>query len=238
MNSRSAALQGAASQDWEAATKSLDENGNALLPGLLTAAQCAELTAMYGEDERYRTRIVMAKHGFGAGEYKYFAYPLPDLLARLRTELYERLVPTANRWNELMGESVRYPAHLAEFLDRCHAAGQLRPTPLILKYGRGDYNCLHQDLYGDHVFPLQVAILLARPGRDFEGGEFVMTEVSARGQKADVVPLSQGDAVVFTVKTRPTRGARGSRKVAMRHGVSRVRSGDRHTVGLIFHDSK
>jgi uncharacterized protein len=238
MNSRSAALQGTASQDWEAATKSLDENGNALLPGLLTAAQCAELTAMYGEDERYRTRIVMAKHGFGAGEYKYFAYPLPDLLARLRGELYERLVPTANRWNELMGESVRYPEHLAEFLDRCHAAGQLRPTPLILKYGMGDYNCLHQDLYGDHVFPLQVAILLAQPGRDFEGGEFVMTEVSARGQKADVVPLRQGDAVVFTVNTRPTRGARGSRKVAMRHGVSRIRSGDRHTVGLIFHYSK
>jgi len=238
MNSRSATLQRAASQDWAAVTKSLDDNGNALLPGLLTAAQCVELTAMYGEDERYRTRIVMARHGFGAGEYKYFAYPLPDLLARLRTELYERLVPTANRWKELMGESVRYPQRLAEFLDRCHAAGQSRPTPLILKYGMGDYNCLHQDLYGDHVFPLQVAILLARPGRDFEGGEFVMTEVGARGQKADVVPLRQGDAVVFTVNTRPTRGVRGSRKVAMRHGVSRIRSGDRHTVGLIFHDSK
>jgi uncharacterized protein len=238
MNGRSAASQGAAAQDWAAVSKSLDEHGNAVLPKLLTAAQCAALTEMYGEDERYRTRIVMAKHGFGAGEYKYFTYPLPDVLARLRTDLYERLVPTANRWNELMGVPVRYPRHLTEFLERCHADGQVRPTPLILKYGVGDYNCLHQDLYGEHVFPLQVAILLARPGEDFEGGEFVMTEVSSRGQKVDVVPLRQGDAVIFTVNTRPTRGARGSRKVAMRHGVSRIRSGDRHTVGLIFHDSK
>jgi hypothetical protein len=238
MNGRSAVLQGAAAQDWAAISKSLDEHGNAVLPELLTAAQCAALTEMYGEDERYRSRIVMAKHGFGAGEYKYFTYPLPEVLARLRADLYERLVPTANRWNELMGVPVRYPRRLTEFLERCRADGQVRPTPLILKYGVGDYNCLHQDLYGEHVFPLQVAILLARPGEDFEGGEFVMTEVSSRGQKVDVVALRQGDAVVFTVNTRPARGARGSRKVAMRHGVSRIRSGDRHTVGLIFHDSK
>ena len=181
---------------------------------------------------------VMARHGYGRGEYKYFAYPLPSLLDRLRHALYPRLVPIANRWNRQLGSDTQYPGELDAFLDRCHRAGQGRPTPLILEYGVGDYNCLHQDLYGEHVFPLQVAILLSEPGRDFAGGEFVMTEFSSKGQRADVVALRQGDAVVFTVNQRPAMGQRGARRVAMRHGVSRIRSGRRHTIGLIFHDSR
>lgn len=224
--------------DWAGIERSLDARGNAVLPGLLTTGQCDALAALYPSETGYRSRVVMARHGFGRGEYKYFAYPLPPLLDRLRHALYPRLAPIANRWNRALGTDVRYPDALDAFLRRCHQAGQTRPTPLILRYGEGDYNCLHQDLYGEHVFPLQVAILLSEPGRDFAGGEFVMTELSANGQRADVVELRQGDAVVFTVNQRPTTGRRGIRKVAMRHGVSRIRSGRRHTVGLIFHDAK
>lgn len=234
---RAAAAPAPLERDWTGIGQSLDAHGNAVLPGLLTPAQCAALVAMYPQDRRFRSRIVMARHGFGLGEYKYFAYPLPDLVARLRASLYLRLAPIANRWNRQMGIDVRYPDVLQDFLDRCHAAGQTRPTPLILAYRGGDYNCLHQDLYGEHVFPLQVAILLAQPGKDFTGGEFVMTETGAREQRADVVPLRLGDGVVFTVNQRPAQGKRGMRKVAMRHGVSRVHSGRRHTVGLIFHDA-
>lgn len=224
--------------NWAGIGQSLDVRGNAVLPGLLTAAQCDALAALYPREEGYRSRIVMARHGFGRGEYKYFAYPLPPLLEQLRHALYRRLAPIANRWNRQLGIALRYPGELAAFLRRCHAAGQTRPTPLILQYGEGDYNCLHQDLYGEHVFPLQVTILLSEPGRDFAGGEFVMTERSTRGQRAEVVSLRQGDAVVFTVNQRPTTGTRGFRRVAMRHGVSRIRRGQRHTVGLIFHDAR
>ncbi len=230
---------GVYAQDWASVERSLDEGGNAVLPRLLTSPQCRQIADMYSHEEGYRIKIVMARHGFGAGEYKYFAYPLPPLLEGLRHSLYYRLVPIANRWNRQLGIDVSYPSTLTEFLERCHHAGQTRPTPLILRYGEGDYNCLHQDLYGEHVFPLQVAVLLSRPGEDFAGGEFVMTESRPGSQRAEVVSLSQGDAVVFTVNQRPTAGKRGtSRAVAMRHGVSRIRSGQRHTVGLIFHDSR
>lgn len=224
--------------DWASISQTLDAHGNAVLPGLLTTKQCDDLAALYPQKEGYRMRIIMARHGFGRGEYKYFAYPLPPLLDQLRHALYPRLAPIATRWNRQLGIDVRYPDELGAYLRRCHEAGQTRPTPLILQYGEGDYNCLHQDLYGEHVFPLQVAILLSEPGRDFTGGEFVMTELSTKGQRADVVPLRKGDAVVFTVNQRPAMGRRGTRKVAMRHGVSRIRSGRRHTVGLIFHDAR
>ncbi len=181
----------------------------------------------------------MSRHGFGRGEYKYFAYPLPDLIAQLRPVLYARLCEVANRWNEALALDIRYPRHHEAFLGRCHAAGQTRPTPLLLQYGEGDYNCLHQDLYGEHVFPLQVAILLSEPGRDFAGGEFVLTEQRPRMQsRAEVVPLGQGDAVAFAVHARPVQGARGYYRVNLRHGVSRIRSGQRHTLGVIFHDAK
>ncbi|MCG5075162.1 2OG-Fe(II) oxygenase [Paraburkholderia tagetis] len=240
---------------WADATASLDRYGNAILPSVLHAKQCEQFAALYSRDDCFRSRIVMARHNFGRGEYKYFAYPLPPLLERLRHALYRRLAPVANRWNRQMGLDVQYPAELDAFLARCHAAGQTRPTPLMLRYHAGDYNCLHQDLYGDHVFPLQVAILLSVPGEDFTGGEFVMTETGNRagnhagnrGQHADVVALRQGDAVVFAVNQRPDgdgptersmRGRAGVRKVAMRHGVSVVRSGTRHTLGLIFHDAR
>jgi len=226
-----------AQQDWNRAVADLDAHGNAILPALLTPAQCIALSDAYDHDDRYRSRIVMARHGFGRGEYKYFRYPLPDLLARLRGALYTQLAPIANRWNRQMGIGVQYPADHADFLARCHAAGQRRPTPLILQYGPGDYNCLHQDLYGDHVFPLQVAVLLSTPDVDFTGGEFVMTETGSREQRADVLPLKQGDALIFTVNQRPVPGVRGWRKVAMRHGVSELRSGRRHTLGIIFHDA-
>ncbi len=210
-----------------------------MIPQLLTAQQCQQLVDLYPHQGIYRSTVVMARHGFGRGEYKYFAYPLPELLERLRHALYPMLVPIANRWNEMLGIDVRYPQTLDAFLARCHRAGQLRPTPLILSYGPGDYNCLHQDLYGEHVFPLQVAILLSRPGIDFLGGEFVMTETRPGHQRADVVPLRQGDAVVFTVNQRPAVGPSGRvRRLAMRHGVSRLHSGHRHTVGLIFHDAQ
>ncbi|CAM5208246.1 hypothetical protein CDEF62S_03391 [Castellaniella defragrans] len=227
-----------AAYDWVNVGRSLDARGNAVLPGLLSAKQCEGLAALYSQEEGYRARIVMARHGFGRGEYKYFAYPLPSLLDWLRHALYPRLAPIANRWNRQLKIAVQYPDELNVYLRRCHEAGQIRPTPLILQYGAGDYNCLHQDLYGEHVFPLQVTILLSEPGRDFVGGEFVMTEFSSKGQRADVVPLHKGDAVVFTVNQRPAPGRRGIRKVAMRHGVSRVRGGQRYTVGLIFHDAK
>ena len=227
-----------AAVDWSGVEQSLDARGNAVLPGLLNAEQCGEIAALYPKETAYRSRIVMARHGFGRGEYKYFAYPLPPLLDRLRHALYPALSPIANRWNRQLAVSARYPRELDAFLERCHRAGQTRPTPLILEYRAGDYNCLHQDLYGEHVFPLQVAILLSEPGKDFMGGEFVMTESSGNRQHADVVALRQGDAVVFTVSQRPAMVMRGIRKVVMRHGVSLVRSGRRHTVGLIFHDSR
>ncbi|MEN4922971.1 2OG-Fe(II) oxygenase [Achromobacter spanius] len=223
--------------DWTRAAAELDARGSAILPGLLPPADCEALSAAYAAQDRYRSRIVMARHGFGRGEYQYFRYPLPDLLQALRGALYPRLAPIANRWNRQMGTAVQYPADHPAFLARCHAAGQRRPTPLILQYGPGDYNCLHQDLYGEHVFPLQVAVLLSRPGVDFTGGEFVMTETGSREQRAEVLPLQQGDALVFTVNQRPVPGVRGWRKAAMRHGVSELRTGRRHTLGIIFHDA-
>jgi hypothetical protein len=216
----------------------LDARGNAVLEGLLSPDECQALAAMYPRDDLFRSRIVMARHGFGRGEYKYFSYPLPDIIARLRTALYPHLAPIANRWNEAMGIDVRYPDEHRDFIARCHRAGQSKPTPLLLQYQEDDYNCLHQDVYGEHLFPLQVAILLAEPGRDFTGGEFVMTEQRPRMQsRAEVVPLRQGDAVVFTVRSRPVPGSRGVYRVNLRHGVSRIRSGQRHTVGIIFHDA-
>jgi uncharacterized protein len=224
--------------DWGRIEADLNAAGNALVGPLLTAAECADLTALYPQDAPFRSRVVMARHGFGKGEYKYFAYPLPAPIAGLRGALYERLAPIANRWNDRLGASTRYPADHAAFLDRCRAAGQIRPTPLLLKYGVGDYNCLHQDLYGETVFPLQAAILLSEPGRDFLGGDFVLTEQRPRQQsRAEVVPLRQGWAVIFAVSHRPTRGARGPLRVTHRHGVSRLLAGERFTAGIIFHDA-
>ena len=225
--------------DWAQAANDLDAQGCAVLGGLLTPDECRALAALYPGDNIFRSRVVMGRHGFGRGEYKYFAYPLPPPIAGLRPLLYERLQSIANRWNQAMGIDIRYPEDHEAFLERCHRAGQLRPTPLLLQYGEGDYNCLHQDLYGEHVFPLQVAILLSEPRRDFEGGEFVLTEQRPRMQsRAEVVPLCQGDAVAFAVHVRPVQGTRGVYRVNMRHGVSRLRSGRRHTVGVIFHDAK
>jgi hypothetical protein len=225
--------------DWAQASHDLDAQGCAVLKELLSADECRALAALYPDDAHFRNRIVMGRHGFGRGEYKYFAYPLPDPIAALRPELYARLVATANRWNEAMGIDIRYPARHDAFLKRCHGAGQVRPTPLLLQYGEGDFNCLHQDLYGEHVFPLQVAFLLSAPGRDFAGGEFVLTEQRPRMQsRAEVVSLAQGDAVAFAVHHRPVQGTRGAYRVNMRHGVSRIRSGRRHTLGVIFHDAK
>ena len=219
--------------------ESLDAEGWALLPGLLSPSDCAALAALYDAPQHFRSRIVMARHGFGRGEYQYFAYPLPPLIEGLRHALYPPLARIANAWQARLSLPVRYPAELPEFLARCHAAGQTRPTPLLLRYGAGDHNCLHQDLYGEHVFPLQLAILLSAPGRDFSGGEFVMAERTSDGQRADVVPLRQGDGVVFTVNERPVPGRRGGwRRAQLRHGVSAVRQGQRHTVGVIFHDAR
>jgi uncharacterized protein len=224
--------------DWAAVGEALDAQGAAVITGLLTADECGGLVALYSRDDLFRSRVVMARHGYGRGEYRYFAYPLPALIDELRDALYEPLVPIANRWHEAMGLAVRFPPKHAAFIDRCHAAGQQRPTPLLLQYGEGDYNCLHQDLYGEHVFPLQVVLLLSSPGHDFEGGEFVMTEQRPRKQSRPIVlPLSQGDAAVIAVHHRPLQGSRGSYRVNMRHGVSRVRSGRRHTAGIIFHDA-
>lgn len=227
------------SVDWARAGADLDAKGFAVMPQLLTPSACREIAEMYDDDRRFRTRIVMARHGFGSGEYKYFAYPLPNRIGELRAALYPEFARIANRWNMEMGIDVQYPKTHAEFLKRCHDAGQSRPTPLLLQYVAGDYNCLHQDLYGEHVFPLQVAILLSEPGHDFEGGEFILTEQRPRMQsRASVVPLRQGDAVVFAVHHRPVRGTRGTYRVNLRHGVSEIRSGQRHTVGIIFHDAK
>jgi hypothetical protein len=193
---------------------------------------------MYPDDAAFRSRVVMARHGFGRGEYKYFRYPLPDLVERLRTDMYPQLAPIANRWNEALRIDVRYPERHTEFLQRCHDAGQPRPTPLLLQYGEGDYNCLHQDLYGEHVFPIQVAVLLSEPERDFAGGDFVLTEQRPRMQsRVEVVPLRQGDAVAFAVHHRPVQGTRGTYRVNLKHGVSRIRRGHRHTLGIIFHDA-
>ena len=224
--------------DWHRIAADLDSQGHALIPGLLAEDDCRTLADAYGDERHFRSRVVMARHGFGSGEYQYFAYPLPGLVAALRTALYACLVPIANRWNAAMAIDVAYPDTHARFIERCHAARQRRPTPLLLQYGAGDYNCLHQDLYGEHVFPLQVAILLSEPQRDFTGGEFVLTEQRPRMQsRAEVVPLRQGDAVVFAVHQRPAQGTRGVYRVNLRHGVSRVRSGHRHTLGVIFHDA-
>jgi hypothetical protein len=216
----------------------LDEDGWAIIRSLLSAPDCDEISAFYGEPEHFRSQVIMARHGFGRGEYKYFKYPLPDPVARLRSELYPGLVPIANRWHECMGLPTRFPASHEAFLQRCHAAGQERPTPLLLQYGPQDYNCLHQDLYGEHVFPLQVAILLSEPNEDFTGGEFVLTEQRPRMQShPQVIDLRKGDAVIFAVSQRPVKGIRGYYRVNMRHGVSRLQSGKRHTLGIIFHDA-
>ena len=224
--------------DWKKLSASLDDRGSALVERLFSPAQCRSLAALYEEDGLFRSRVVMARHGFGRGEYKYFDYPLPELVAAQRAALYPRLAEIANRWNATMGMDARFPPEHKAYLKRCHAAGQRRPTPLLLKYGEGDYNCLHQDLYGEDVFPLQLTILLSQPERDFTGGEFVMTEQRPRMQsRAEVVPLGQGDAVIFAVNERPVRGTRGAYRVRLRHGVSRVRSGRRYTAGIIFHDA-
>jgi hypothetical protein len=228
-----------AAADWDALEASLDAGGFAVMTGLLDAGECDALTALFPDDGRFRRHIHMAQHGYGRGEYKYFAYALPDAIAALRAALYPPLAAVANRWNEALSDPVRFPPRHADFLKRCHGDGQTRPTPLLLKYGPGDYNCLHQDLYGDHVFPLQAAILLSAPGEDFTGGEFILTEQRPRMQsRATVVPLSRGDAVIFAVRQRPVRGARGSSRVNLRHGVSTLRSGERYTLGIIFHDAK
>jgi hypothetical protein len=224
--------------DWQLVRQDLDEQGSAILSDVLSAKECRALASLYPDDGLFRSRIVMARHGFGRGEYKYFSYPLPEVIQELRTALYRRLAPVANQWNLTMGIDVRYPDEHADFVQRCHDAGQRRPTPLLLQYGAGDYNCLHQDLYGEHVFPIQVAFLLSEPERDFTGGEFVLTEQRPRMQsRPEVVPLRQGDGVAFAVHHRPVEGTRGSYRVNLRHGVSRLRSGQRHTLGIIFHDA-
>ncbi len=227
-----------AAYDWEAIRGELDNYGCAVLPKLLSPEECRTIAALYADESLFRSHVHMARHGFGKGEYRYFKYPLPDLLGDLRSALYPHLAGAANEWNGRMGVNERYPDDHASFLKRCHDAGQTRPTPLLLQYVPGDFNCLHQDLYGDLAFPIQVAILLSEPGKDFTGGEFVLAEQRPRMQsRAEVVPLWQGDAVAFPVHNRPVRGSKGNYRVNLRHGVSRVRSGMRHTVGIIFHDA-
>ena len=224
--------------DFDAVAATLDAQGYARLPALLGHAEADGLAALYDDEAHFRSHVHMARHGFGRGEYRYFRYPLPPLVAGLRSGLYPHLAPLANRWHARMGLAVHFPEVHAEFVARCHAAGQVRPTPLLLRYGAGDYNCLHQDLYGDHVFPLQLAVLLDEPGADFDGGEFILTEQRPRMQsRAEVVPLAKGDAVLFAVNDRPVKGTRGDYRVKMRHGVSRLRSGRRHVLGIIFHDA-
>jgi hypothetical protein len=228
-----------AALDWQGIAASLDADGYARIDPMLTPEECASLAALYTDGARFRSRIVMARHGFGRGEYQYFAYPLPDLVADLRGALYPPLAELASRWSEALGADVRYPQAHAAFLERCHRSGQTKPTPLLLQYGAGDYNCLHQDLYGEHVFPLQAVFLLSVPGSHFSGGELVLTEQRPRMQsRVEVVPLAQGEGAIFAVHHRPVRGTRGFYRVTMRHGVSRVRSGHRHTLGVIFHDAK
>ena len=228
-----------AAYDWPALRAELDLHGAAILPKLLSPEECADIAALYPDESHFRSHIIMARHGLGRGEYRYFRYQLPSLLSGQRGALYRQLVSTANEWNERMGDETRYPADHAGYLELCHQAGQTRPTPLLLQYVEGDFNALHQDLYGDLAFPLQVAVLLSEPGRDFTGGEFVLTEQRPRMQsRAEVVPLRQGDAVAFAVHNRPVRGSKGHYRVNLRHGVSRLRSGKRHTLGLIFHDAK
>ncbi len=225
--------------DWEQVSQDIDSRGSAILDRILSVDECKSMVELYSQDDLFRSHVVMSRHGFGRGEYKYFSYPLPEIISELRKAIYSRLAPVANRWNSAMGIDVRYPEDHAEFIERCHHAGQIRPTPLLLQYGEGDYNCLHQDIYGEHVFPIQMAILLSDPAKDFTGGEFVLTEQRPRMQsRAEVIPLRQGDAVAFAVHHRPVRGTRGNYRVNMRHGVSRLRSGNRHTVGIIFHDAK
>jgi hypothetical protein len=226
------------SADWGEIASDLDARGSAVIERVLSPAHCRSIAALYGADERFRGKVVMERHGFGRGEYKYFSYPLPPLVADLRTSLYPHLAAIANRWNAALGIDIRYPAAHSAFLARCRAAGQTKPTPLMLRYGAGDYNCLHQDLYGEHVFPLQATILLSDPDRDFTGGEFVLTEQRPRMQsRPEVVPLCQGEAVIFAVQHRPVQGSHGAYRVNMRHGVSRVRRGHRKTLGIIFHDA-
>ena len=224
---------------WERVSGDLEAEGNAIIERVLQAKECDEIRGLYQDERVFRSQVVMERHGFGRGEYRYFSYPLPDLISDLRTSLYPHLVPIANRWNEAMGIDARYPATHAEYIERCHRAGQDKPTPLLLKYGADDYNCLHQDLYGEHIFPLQLAILLSEPDRDFTGGEFVMTEQRPRMQSRPmVVPLRKGDGVVFAVHHRPVQGKKSVYRVNLRHGVSRLRSGNRYTLGIIFHDAK
>ena len=228
-----------AAVDWRQAAASLDERGYSTTADLLASEECRALVAFYDKDEAFRRRVVMQHHGFGRGEYKYLRYPLPTVVEALRQAIYPQLAPIANRWNESLRVATRYPPQLRQFLARCHEAGQTRPTPLLLQYGVGDYNCLHQDLYGEWVFPLQVTILLSQPGKEFTGGEFVLTEQRPRMQsRPEVVPLRRGDAVIFAVHHRPVSGTRGVYRVNLRHGVSRLRSGHRHTLGVIFHDAK
>jgi uncharacterized protein len=227
------------SLDWERLSGELDRRGCAVIAQLLSASECRALAALYPQDTRFRSRVVMERHRFGSGEYRYFAYPLPRLVAGLRTVLYAQLAPIANHWNERLRVTTRYPGTHEEFLARCHRAGQSRPTPLLLQYGPDDYNCLHRDLYGEHVFPLQATILLSQPGKEFTGGEFVLIEQRPRMQsRAEVVPLEHGDAVIFAVHHRPFQGTRGAYRVSLRHGVSRIRTGRRYAAGLIFHDAR
>jgi uncharacterized protein len=228
-----------ATLDWQRIEADVDAHGCAIASTILSRENCEALAQSYSNDQLFRTRVVMARHGFGRGEYKYFRYPLPEEVSELRTALYPPLSRIANRWNEITGNEARHPEDHAKFLERCHRAGQVQPTPLLLRYGPGDYNCLHQDLYGEHVFPLQVAFLLSAPEQDFTGGEFVLTEQRPRMQsRAEVVPLKQGDAVIFPVHHRPVQGTKAFYRVNMRHGVSRLRSGERYTLGIIFHDAK
>jgi hypothetical protein len=225
-------------QDWRRIAAELDEQGWSLLPGLLSDASCDAMTALYDRDDLFRSRVVMARHGFGRGEYRYFSYPLPATVQTLRAALYPHLAPIANGWQQRLGLETRFPEDHADYISRCHDAGQARPTPLLLRYGPGDYNCLHQDIYGAEVFPLQVAVLLATPGEDFTGGEFVLTEQRPRQQsRVMVAPLAKGDGLVFAVNNRPVKGTRGDYQVKMRHGVSRLITGGRHTLGIIFHDA-
>ena len=236
--SAAASAVGLAQVHWNGVAADLDAQGWAVLPRLIGPVQCDSIAALYDEETGFRSRVVMARHGFGRGEYRYFSYPLPPIIQELRSGLYPQLAPIANRWHERIGIETRFPLTHQEFLDRCHAAGQARPTPLLLRYGPDDYNCLHQDLYGEHVFPLQIAMLLSEPGRDFDGGEFVLTEQRPRMQtRPAVVPLGKGDAVLFAVNSRPVQGSRGDYRVALRHGVSKLRSGRRYTAGIIFHDA-